>query len=856
MSYFQIIPPFLDDGTDITPRIPGRNLDIGTGVLKDNDVVGGVPLGEAGATSIATIAPSIIGGINENNGRIDFLEGIGSFTTKIDPALDAISVSDIDDFVGCSILLTGAGNDQNLPNPTVTATWHQYIVINDDTSTDPIDIIGASTRTLNPGEFAKFIWDGTAWISVAGGTMIWIDDGTDIKAANSTRNLDLQAGVLKDNDVIAGIALGDATNTALRAQYAAASLLGSANESKIYRANQPAYAATIAITAAQMSSVWLIDTSGGNVAVTIPDADATTDGLWLRFIKDTDDVGIASVETVSGQPMDGTVLQSISQFAKGFQLYANNANNCYKVIQDSRFGMPTGGTLAFYMSDTASDIGGYLTLFDSDTGEAESSVVSAGLAIGAGQLIEEWATEVNSPGFVGLQAGIYSLHFHAEKTSGTRVVVLYYEIYKRASGGAETLLTTSENSGALATNQDYDLESSLPADEVLAVTDRIVVKMYATVSGGGLDAVVTIFMEGVNASRLSVPVSSAQLDTRYLVKAPFPTTQTIENDLIIAGNVTGMSRTEQDDTLYIKSGKGIKATSTGTSAGTQEHFIEFEPTGDVIKFRHGAILSPSLELKNSQAYVTPITQSTAVTNGALRVAGGVGIAKDVFIGGDLTVDGVIAKSYAEIYLDDNSAGQSVTTLGVPIGVFNYTLGEKTADWAHYAGKARAITAYADYSGTVAGTVKVTTSAAHDLVNGIYITIRGSTNYNEVLQIQIIDAANFYITHSWDGDDGASALTMPTQFLYTGSASRIFTLDWDISVAKSAGSAATVIYVCYVNGTPQVKTSGQEDLPDTDIRHIGGGGIISITTNDWVFITVESTNTDNLTMSYGSLRITE
>lgn len=197
MSGITFFPAFKDDGTDISPVFSPRNLDMGAGGFKDEDVLTAIPLGDAAAATIETISPSIVGGINENKGRIDFLEGVGAFTTKTDPALDAISASDIDDFVGCSILLTAAGNDQNLPNPTDTAVWHQYIVINDDASTDSIDIIGSSTKTLSPGEFAKFIWDGSAWISISGGTLIWIDDGTDIKAVNSTRNLDLQGGLLK-----------------------------------------------------------------------------------------------------------------------------------------------------------------------------------------------------------------------------------------------------------------------------------------------------------------------------------------------------------------------------------------------------------------------------------------------------------------------------------------------------------------------------------------------------------------------------------------------------------------------------------------------------------------------------------
>lgn len=67
----------------------------------------------------------------------------------------------------------------------------------------------------------------------------------------------------------------------------------------------------------------------------------------------------------------------------------------------------------------------------------------------------------------------------------------------------------------------------------------------------------------------------------------------------------------------------------------------------------------------------------------------------------------------------------------------------------------AITAFADYSGTVAGTVKVT-SAAHGLSNSDVVTISGSTNYNGTFAITVVDVDNFHITDTWVSDDAAGA----------------------------------------------------------------------------------------------------
>jgi len=65
-----------------------------------------------------------------------------------------------------------------------------------------------------------------------------------------------------------------------------------------------------------------------------------------------------------------------------------------------------------------------------------------------------------------------------------------------------------------------------------------------------------------------------------------------------------------------------------------------------------------------------------------------------------------------------------------------------------------ITAYADYSGTVAGAVLVT-GAGHAQATGEYVIITGSTSYNGTHQITYVGANSFYIIATWVADDGAS-----------------------------------------------------------------------------------------------------
>jgi hypothetical protein len=66
---------------------------------------------------------------------------------------------------------------------------------------------------------------------------------------------------------------------------------------------------------------------------------------------------------------------------------------------------------------------------------------------------------------------------------------------------------------------------------------------------------------------------------------------------------------------------------------------------------------------------------------------------------------------------------------------------------HLAPTAKAISAFADYSGTVAGTVKAT-SVAHGRSTGDSVIISGTANYNATKTITVIDVDNFYFTATW------------------------------------------------------------------------------------------------------------
>lgn len=89
----------------------------------------------------------------------------------------------------------------------------------------------------------------------------------------------------------------------------------------------------------------------------------------------------------------------------------------------------------------------------------------------------------------------------------------------------------------------------------------------------------------------------------------------------------------------------------------------------------------------------------------------------------------------------------------------YKDGERIMEDAKNIGVSKTITKFADYGGTVAGTVKCKTSASHGFVTGNHITIAGTTNYNGTYSITYIDADEFYFTATWVSDDATGTATV-------------------------------------------------------------------------------------------------
>jgi len=169
----------------------------------------------------------------------------------------------------------------------------------------------------------------------------------------------------------------------------------------------------------------------------------------------------------------------------------------------------TGTTLNFFMSDDAADIGSYYYMYPTESGDGYSELTSPSLSTGDDQLLWSFVTEAGEPGVEVLALGAYTTTLFLKKT-GNKDVRVYWKLFKRNTGGTETEILQSAVSDYLtADNSQYLISAYLNEDQTLDPTDRLVLKLFANVSGTGTDVTVTLTMEGDYDSRLTINVLSS-----------------------------------------------------------------------------------------------------------------------------------------------------------------------------------------------------------------------------------------------------------------------------------------------------------------------------------------------------------
>ena len=214
----------------------------------------------------------------------------------------------------------------------------------------------------------------------------------------------------------------------------------------------------------------------------------------------------------------------------------------------------------------------------------------------------------------------------------------------------------------------------------------------------------------------------------------------------------------------------------------------------------------------------------------------------------------VGVDYASMYLDSNSTETQVTTLGVPVGIRIFSAGTLNG-WTFNAGSTAAITAYADYSGTVAGTVLATST--HLLTTGDYITIRSTTNYDGLYQITTVDASHFYFTAAWAGDDGASYFDQASYLQAGADSAGTYRVEYSVTIYQFDEIATSTVFSLYKNTTGLDESISVVRLDSTVnftyALAVGGAIVPSVVSGDRIYLTLYNLDTtDDVRCDYGSV----
>ena len=170
------------------------------------------------------------------------------------------------------------------------------------------------------------------------------------------------------------------------------------------------------------------------------------------------------------------------------------------------------------------------------------------------------------------------------------------------------------------------------------------------------------------------------------------------------------------------------------------------------------------------------------------------------------------RNIAEMYLFQNTTVTVVDTADVwhMLSLTEITSGDIDG-WTYEDGtRGDDITAYA--TSDAGARTKVTTTAAHNLAAGDFISITGTTNYNDLYEVmEVVDANNFTINKSWDTNDDATGTYNRGGTLTAGAgAAGGYKASWGVTMTPATNGHIFTGGYC-VNGVPCEKCRARDKL---------------------------------------------
>jgi len=195
--------------------------------------------------------------------------------------------------------------------------------------------------------------------------------------------------------------------------------------------------------------------------------------------------------------------------------------------------------LTFMFTNVASDIATYLVAKDLPNYVigAIQTITTVGVST-TPTLLATFATQTGYPNKTVIPVGIFHFHFETEKVAGANNYYCYTEVYKRDTGGTETLLVTSDITTQTAINTvvQQTMTAVNTTADVIDATDRIVVKVYAVMLSS--TATIKLYIDDNTDARFEMPSTSTSVpNLQDVTDMGSVTTNSIEAQLLKANRL-------------------------------------------------------------------------------------------------------------------------------------------------------------------------------------------------------------------------------------------------------------------------------------------------------------------------------
>ena len=213
--------------------------------------------------------------------------------------------------------------------------------------------------------------------------------------------------------------------------------------------------------------------------------------------------------------------------------------------------------------------------------------------------------------------------------------------------------------------------------------------------------------------------------------------------------------------------------------------------------------------------------------------------------------------FAEMYLLDNTTASVIDTADEwhVLSLTEITAG-LLSGWTYADGtRGTDITAYA--TSDAGARTKVTTTAAHNLAAGDFISITGTTNYNDLYEVmEAVDSTNFTIDKAWDTNNDATGTYARGGTLTAGAdAAGIYRAIWETTITPATNNHVFTMGFL-IGDVPCDKCRSRQKLGIVgDYQVMGGPALLTIVAGDKLAFMIENIGaTGNATILYGNVNI--